>query len=114
MCMCDDVTMPKAFRSENRKARKSHRCDECWRVIPIASKYRHVSGLWEDRWDEYSFCLRCERVRAAHRAAEKELGEAHCDPPLGNLLEAVRECASYERKRYLPAFRKAWKELAAA
>lgn len=114
MCMCDDSTEPDVFRSEIRRARKAHRCDECRRVIPAGSRYRYVSGLWDGRWDDFAFCLRCERVRAAHRAAEKSLGEAHCDPPLGNLLEAVRECANYERERYLPAFRKAWKELAAA
>lgn len=46
-CYCDDGDAPSAFKSDTRKARKVHQCDECRRAIEAGDTYEHVWGVWD-------------------------------------------------------------------
>lgn len=48
------------YRSENRKARKEHRCGECGRIIQRGEQYRVAAGKTEgDVWDA-KICVHCD------------------------------------------------------
>lgn len=44
-------------------ARKHHTCVECGDPIARGTKYEHVKGLWDGRWDTYRTCLSCVEIR---------------------------------------------------
>lgn len=57
-----DYDMP-AFCSESYlKARKPHKCCECYREIPKGAEYERVTGKW-DRVSTYKTCMDCVNIR---------------------------------------------------
>ena len=54
---------PQAFSETIRKARKSHKCCECFRQINIGEKYQYVSGIWDGDPDSFKTCLSCYEIR---------------------------------------------------
>ena len=60
MCMADGCDPNRVSRSEDRRARKSHTCDECRRTIQAGEPYQHTSGI---DYDGYAFrhriCSHC-------------------------------------------------------
>ena len=48
-----------------RKARKRHRCCECYRDILPGEYYEYVSGIWDGTPDDYKTCLDCKSVKDA-------------------------------------------------
>lgn len=81
-----DYEEPSIFRREMRRARKEHRCCECFRVILPGEEYEHDSGLWDGRWDRYKTCLGCSRIREAFCSSGCVYGE---------LVEAVADCIGF-------------------
>jgi len=47
------------------KARKQHKCCECYRDIYPDEKYEYVSGVWEGNFDVYKTCIDCTSIRKA-------------------------------------------------
>jgi len=89
-----DCQMPSAFRSETRRARKSHRCDECYTPILPGETYEYVSGIWDGEPDSHHFHAACSLarhqfevyVREAQKAARERLRLA--ERPYATFVEA--------------------------
>ena len=65
-CTCEhlsDGEGPSVVRECIRKARKSHRCDECGGEIAPGSLYEHVTGCWDGRWVTHKTCMICRQIR---------------------------------------------------
>ncbi len=46
-----------------RKARKKHRCQECWELICPGEHYEHVKGLCDGSWFSHKTCMSCKTMR---------------------------------------------------
>lgn len=67
-CECNDFERP-AFVSETKpKARKAHRCCECYVTIQPGERYERHTGLWDGEINTYRWCSRCSDVAAFIRA----------------------------------------------
>lgn len=62
MCVCNYET-PSVYWKTIRKARKTHRCEECGTFIHPATRYEHVRGVWEGEPRSYKTCLDCVAAR---------------------------------------------------
>jgi hypothetical protein len=58
MCNCDYET-PTVYKEIIRRARKRHRCGECWGVIEYGVHYWENRGLWERKWSTHKTCGSC-------------------------------------------------------
>lgn len=90
-----------------RKARKPHRCDECYGTIAKGDRYERTFGKFEGDWFVNALCAKCSRMWSVHFTATRAIKE-DCSPPLGELREAIGEC-SRENPEYRAAFAAAWK-----
>jgi hypothetical protein len=61
-CYCD-YDPPEFYRREIRRARKSHKCEECAGKILPGDKYEHVRGKWEGYIDSFNTCEHCVDIR---------------------------------------------------
>jgi len=106
--MCDGIDEPPtATHEERRRARKPHRCRECYKPILPGTLYWRASSLSDGSWSAWPQCEKCHRVEAAHAKAEHSMG-GNSSYYVGQLLEQVKECIS-EEPHYVVAFRAAWK-----
>lgn len=68
-CYCD-YELPSAYDARVVKARKSHACEECGRVIEAGEQYERASGIWDgDPPQTFKTCRHCLELRqyiAAH------------------------------------------------
>lgn len=55
---------PSAYGQEIRKARKAHRCCECWGTIEAGEQYHYHHGVWDGQGRSYKVCVDCEALRA--------------------------------------------------
>ena len=62
MCYCD-YDSPEFYHSEQRIARKRHRCSECSGYIQPSETYEHVWGKWEGDVSVHKTCSRCVELR---------------------------------------------------
>lgn len=46
-----------------RKARKKHRCSECWELICPGDEYEYVKGLCDGSWFDNKTCMSCKNMR---------------------------------------------------
>lgn len=72
---------PEFCRETARKARKSHKCSECYREIAKHENYREVTGMWDGVFDRYRICCDCVSV----------YDELVCNACYGHLWDAVHE-----------------------
>lgn len=72
------------YTCENVKARKDHRCEECWRVIPKGEKYERTSMKFDGDVSTIKTCIQCAEIRDAFRDPEGEF-------IMGELWEQMRE-----------------------
>lgn len=90
MCDCDcDYDPPSVFRENHVKARKPHKCSECYRVINIGETYRRIFGIWDGRPETFRWCAHCE-------AADSIVGatvDCHC-VLFGGLWDHFRDIAT--------------------
>jgi hypothetical protein len=56
--MCE---YPKIINQTKRKARKPHKCCECWTTIEKGEVYQCIEGLWDD-FHTYRMCLDCDEL----------------------------------------------------
>jgi hypothetical protein len=45
------------------RARKEHRCTECYRTIHIGENYELTKGCWDGSWSQFRTCMHCVSVR---------------------------------------------------
>ena len=84
MSACECVSeAPEFFRQTWVKARKEHKCCECWKVINPGDEYQDTAGFWEGLLYTYKTCERCGDLRDA-------LYEVVC-PAYGELKKAYWE-----------------------
>jgi hypothetical protein len=95
--------------NEHRKARKPHRCCECWRKILPGEQYWHYRGISEGDPVSENTCEACESLRNdvynAWPTCERtegfifgELGD-YCDgEPFLSRWKAIRESAKAQRE----------------
>jgi hypothetical protein len=63
-CECDyDYDRPEFYTEAVVKARKPHRCTECFGPIFIGEHYKRRSGKWDGRVENYPECRRCMELR---------------------------------------------------
>lgn len=70
-CLCDKW----------QKAKKQHRCCECYRTIQPGEKYKIEVNKYDDGLDSFKTCIDCMSVRSA----------MFCDFLYGEIWEAVGE-----------------------
>lgn len=79
MCNCSTDDGPSCFRARRRKARKEHRCVECYKTIAVGETYEYTSGVWDGVGDSFKTCLRCVVLREAHVDAEEAMQREEID-----------------------------------
>ena len=84
-CTCD-YDSPEFYHREIRKARKSHKCDECSAPILPGEIYEHVRGKWDGYVDTYKTCQVCVDIRQWVKNNVPCLCWAH-----GNTIEDCKE-----------------------
>ena len=62
MCLVDDSESFTVSNTVDRKARRSHECGECRRVISPGETYSYTTGLYDGHWDDFKMCAHCWRV----------------------------------------------------
>ena len=85
MCSCD-YGSAEFYSEDYRKARRPHSCADCGKAIAIGELYIHATQKWEGEVMSHSSCIRCDSLRAGHRAVDP-----HCNPTLGDLRECMIE-----------------------
>jgi hypothetical protein len=89
MCDCD-CSGPDVYDCTAQKARKPHRCSECWRTIAKGESYERHSGLWDGSWETFRWCQHCS---AACKVLTEEIEDfCFC---FGSLYEAVSDKFCY-------------------
>lgn len=109
MCMIDGCERSRVQRSNERKARKAHRCDECSREIAAGEQYEYTSGIdSEDYAFSYKMCAHCRAaalwlsincggyvMQGVQEDLEEHAGE-YMRPDVGELAAGIR-CKWYGR-----------------
>jgi hypothetical protein len=90
MCMIDECDAPSVYLPQIRKARKEHKCCECFRQIEIGEQYEQVTGNWDGSWGSFKTCLHC--LEARKWLMKQCHGYVH-----GAVFEDLREHISYAR-----------------
>lgn len=65
MCMadyCDGYSI--VLRDRNHRARKTHRCSECYRDILAGENYNVMCCIFDDSMDIYKTCQHCQIVKS--------------------------------------------------
>lgn len=63
MCMIDGADEWTVFRSETRRAAKSHKCYECGRSVESGESYEYATGLLDGRWLTMHTCAQCVELK---------------------------------------------------
>ena len=58
-----DYDAPSAFWVSSPRARKKHRCGECYNDIMPGETYEKVAGVWCGEFNHFKTCLACARLR---------------------------------------------------
>ena len=59
----DADSNPGFVHERMRKARKTHKCSECHRVIAINEIYVYVTGVWDGEFSSFKTCVDCASLR---------------------------------------------------
>lgn len=91
MCFYNDGDCSTIWRDVSRKARKSHRCEECSEPINPGENYVYVASLYDGSWSDYKFCRRCQWDQRRIFLLEKADGCHWSEslPGIGELHEAL-------------------------
>lgn len=115
-CDCDyDGDAPSFFSQSVVKARKPHRCTECYGPIAKGDSYKRSSGKWDGRIDVYRECEGCMELRQwaeisvtcfccnvfgeLHERVTEMVDDIRHDIP-GFMFEWGRRVINIERRRY--------------
>lgn len=90
MCMIEDAEIWRVYRTQDRRARRDHRCEECDRRIATGERYHHAVGLLDGDWYTMRCCAHCRAAAEwlvvvcggyIHSAVLEELREHWNDEP---------------------------------
>lgn len=106
MCITD-YEQPSFYTCENRKARKEHRCHECYRVISSGEQYQHVRGVWYGEPWTYKTCAHC---LVGQRLLRDECGGFLHGGIYEDLTEHIHELLPWSMKaaRLVVGMRRKW------
>ena len=62
-CYCDYGDAPSVYAATRHRAKKPHRCEECFKAIAVGEMYERAAMLYEGSWDVSRTCCRCLDVR---------------------------------------------------
>jgi len=79
-----DYDPPSAFWVSNPRARKKHRCGECYTDILSGETYEKVAGVWSGEFDHHKTCVACVRLR-------EWLITEDCDWFFGGIYECLHD-----------------------
>jgi hypothetical protein len=115
MSYCDCDYDPPTFCEITRpKARKVHRCDECFGPIAAGEHYENVAGLWDGELQTFKTCPLCLELRdwakismpcfctaytELHETVREMVGDIRSTVP-GIVMEWGRRIIRIERRRY--------------
>ncbi len=72
--------MPSCFTQVNRKARKDHKCCECFETIQKGETYSYTSGVWDGTGQSFKQCTNCHEImEAAANMTEFDDPPCFCD-----------------------------------
>jgi hypothetical protein len=74
---------PSAIWERFQRARKPHKCCECYAEILPGDRYQVVSGVWGGEFSNYKSCSPCAWIRNTMRDG----GEASCFTELKEAME---------------------------
>lgn len=72
---CDFDNGPECYQEIWRKARKDHKCCECYRDIKKGEKYQYISGIWDGRPSSFKTCKQCATIRDEYFCGCAMLGD---------------------------------------
>lgn len=98
------------YRAIERKARVTHRCDECGDLILPGQRYERCASKCDGSVSSWAHCLKCARIESAYFKAEQAVGHWGATYNRRELRDSIRECLS-EEPHFVVAFRAAWKGL---
>lgn len=85
MCDCEGEAA-QAYREQDRRAAKDHRCYECGQTIAKGDYYKFTSGVWDHQGFSFKRCWPCVAFR--NQQARLNAGwRDYCAPLFGNLYE---------------------------
>jgi hypothetical protein len=61
-CGCYDDG-PSVHRVKIVKARKPHKCCECFEPINVGDEYQYIFGVWDGEPSSYHTCEKCDDLR---------------------------------------------------
>ena len=77
------------YREKEVKAKKEHKCSECYKTIVRGQNYQYVFGVYQGDAFTFKICLPCQALRQKIHDTEISHGcrEHEAWPPLGELRE---------------------------
>lgn len=92
MCFYD-LEYPQFYVSKIRRARKVHKCDECFKEIRATEQYEHVTGKWYDDVEVYKTCGDCLNLRNRIYDIEISRGcsSSEATPGHGQLMDIIND-----------------------
>lgn len=84
-----DAEFPEAYTHKLRKARKEHKCNECFGLIKKGENYHYHSGIWDHEPADFKICLDCESLRSDINKTIKDWDDKI---PFSCLFEFVSAC----------------------
>lgn len=105
MCMTD-YDPPTLYQSSMRKAKKQHKCGECYRTIEPGEQYQYVLGVWNGARGDHKTCQHCVVAQILlfdkchgfiHQGVKEDLHE-HLYEPIEWKYTAARLIVGMRRK----------------
>lgn len=95
---------PEFMNERTSRARKQHKCDECFGKIPVGTVYHAITGKWDGEVQTYRLHTTCNAIATAARDfLRKEAGLSWDEVPgIGELVERAREDA--DEGDYVPPY----------
>jgi hypothetical protein len=87
MCLDpDDCDRPSVYSETWHKARKPHKCSECYAPIPVGVRYLNVFGVWDGDAETFRVHAECDELRTV---VENQVCGGHGFVPLGYLAQEI-------------------------
>ena len=95
---------PEFMNERTSRARKQHKCCECFGKIPAGTQYHAITGKWDGEVTTYRLHLTCNTIAmAAREFLRREAGLSWDETPgIGELVERTREDA--DEGDYFPPY----------
>lgn len=99
--------LPDCIRSVERKARKEHKCCECYQTITKGQVYTYTSGVWNGEPEDFKQCLACSDIMDKASIYGSDIEHYPAYTGLANWFEdqicttfKYKECAEYFAEQF--------------